>query len=249
MRPMTPPPPARTPALRRSWHRLWPVAPLLLGLVLFFALGLQRYVSFEALSRDHALLAAWVAEHRGLAECAYVAIYAALICCSLPVAIVLTAMGGFLFGTWLAAALAVTGQTLGSTIMFVAAGSAFRDLFQARAGDTAARLEAGFRRNSFVYILCLRLLPIVPYWVVNVSAALLGARLDRFVPATFLGILPGICIYAGVGAGFGALFETGERPDLVVAFEGHLMWPLLGLALLALLPVAYLRWRGGRRRS
>ena len=236
------PPPSGAPA----WRRFWPAGLLLAGLVLFFALGLQRLVSFDALVRDHALLSAWVASHRGLAECLFVGTYTVLISFSLPVAIVMTSLSGFLFGTWLGAGLSVASQTLGSIAVFLAASTAFRDLFQARAGAAVARLEHGFRRNSFSYVLCLRLLPVCPYWVVNIAAALLGARLDRFVLATLIGIVPSVSLYAGLGAGFGAVFEKGERPDLVTAFEGHLMWPLLGLAALSLLPVAFLRWRARR---
>ena len=175
---MSPPPSYPGPDQPPKLRRFWPVAVLLAGLVLFFALGLHRLVSFDRLVQDHALLAAWVAAHRGLAEAAFVGCYATLVSFSLPVAIVLNCLGGFLFGTWLGAGLGVASQTLGSVVMFLAAGTAFRDLFHARAGAAVARLELGFRRNSFSYLLCLRLLPVCPYWVVNIAAALLTLAAD-----------------------------------------------------------------------
>src|SRR5690348_1826137 len=97
------------------WRRLLPVAILLLGLALFLLLGLERHFSFETLSRHHAELTAWVVSHHVVAELAFVAAYAIVVAFSLPIAILVTPLGGFLFGTWLGAALSVVGATLGAT--------------------------------------------------------------------------------------------------------------------------------------
>ncbi len=228
------------------WRRLLPVVILLLGLALFFLLGLQRHFSFETLSRNHADLAAWVMSHRVVAEFAFVASYAIAVAFSLPIAILMTTMSGFLFGTWLGAALAVVGATLGSIAVFLAARTAFHDFFHARAGAALARLEEGFRRDSFSYLLFLRLLPVFPFWLINIVSGLLGVRLDRFVLATALGIVPGACVYAGLGAGFGQLFEKGETPDFGIVFQWHILGPLLGLAALSLVPVLYTHLKARR---
>jgi len=123
------------------WRRLIPVAILLLGLALFLLLGLERYFSFEMLSRNQAALAAWVAEHEVLAELLYVLAYTLIVAFSLPIAVVVTVLGGYLFGVWLGAVLSVIGATLGSVAVFLAARTAFYDLFHARAGRALARLE------------------------------------------------------------------------------------------------------------
>lgn len=230
-----------TPAM---WRRLAPAAILLTGLVLFLAFGLERYFSFEMLSRHHAALAAWVAGNTPLAVLLFVLAYTLIVAFSLPVAIIITPLGGFLFGTWLGAILSVIGATVGSVAVFLAARSAFRELFRARAGAALARLEEGFRRDSFNYLLFLRLVPVFPFWLVNIVPALLGMRLWPYTLATLIGIIPAAFVYAGLGAGFGTLIKRGQAPDLGLIFEWRILLPLLGLAILALLPVLYSHLRG-----
>ncbi len=227
-------------------RRLVPVAILLLGLALFLLFDLERFFSFEMLSRHHAELAAWVASHAALAALVFVLLYALVVAFSLPVAVVITPVGGFLFGMWLGGLLSVIGATLGSVALFLAARTAFHDLFRARAGATLARLEDGFRRDSFSYLLFLRLVPVFPFWLVNIVPALLGMRLGPYTLATLIGIIPGAVVYASVGASFGTLIERGERPDFGVIFEWPVLLPLLGLATLSLVPVLYARLRGGK---
>ena len=227
-------------------RRLLPVAVLLLGRALFLLFDLERYFSFEMLSRHHAELASWVGGNVALAALVFVLLYALVVAFSLPIAVVITPFGGFLFGIWLGALLSIVGATLGSVALFLAARTAFQDLFRARAGATLARLEDGFRRNSFNYLLFLRLVPAFPFWLVNIVPALLGMRLGPYAVATLIGIVPGAVVYAGVGASFGKLIERGERPNFGVIFEWQILLPLLGLAALSLLPVLYTRLRGGK---
>ena len=227
-------------------RRLLPVAVLLLGLALFLLFDLARYFSFEMLSRHHAELASWVGGNVALAALVFVLLYALVVAFSLPIAVVITPFGGFLFGIWLGALLSIVGATLGSVALFLAARTAFQDLFRARAGATLARLEDGFRRNSFNYLLFLRLVPAFPFWLVNIVPALLGMRLGPYAVATLIGIVPGAVVYAGVGASFGKLIERGERPNFGVIFEWQILLPLLGLAALSLLTVLYTRLRGGK---
>lgn len=228
------------------WRRLAPAAVLLAGLALFLLLDLERYLSFEMLSRHHAVLGAWVANHAALAGLLYLAAYILVVAFSLPIAILMTPLGGFLFGVWLGALLSVIGATLGSIAVFLAARTAFHDLFHARAGAALARLEKGFQENDFSYLLFLRLVPIFPFWLINIVPGLLGMRLDRYALATALGIIPAAIVYAGIGAGFGGLFDKGEMPNLSVIFEWQILGPLLGLAVLSLIPVLYARLRARR---
>src|SRR4030095_12249295 len=143
-------------------------AILLLGLALFLLLGLERYFSFEMLSRNQAALTSWVGQHAALAALLYTLAYALVVAFSLPIAVIVTPVGGFLFGVWLGAVLSVIGATLGSIAVFLAARTAFYDLFHARAGAALARLEDGFRRDSFNYLLFLRLVPMFSFLVVYV---------------------------------------------------------------------------------
>ena len=227
-------------------RRLVPVAILLVGLALFLLFDLERFFSFEMLSRHHAVLTSWVSAHIALAAFLFVLTYALVVAFSLPVAVIITPVGGFLFGVWLGAALSVIGATLGSVLVFLAARTAFHDLFHARAGAALVRLEEGFRRDSFNYLLFLRLVPVFPFWLVNIVPALLGMKLGPYTLATLIGIIPGAIVYSSVGASFGMLIDRGERPDLSVIFEWRILLPLLGLAALSLLPVLHTRLRRGK---
>ncbi|WP_421995577.1 TVP38/TMEM64 family protein [Reyranella sp.] len=228
---------------KAPWRRLIPAAVLLLGLALFLTFGLERYFSFDMLRRHHATLVEWVAAHAVAAALLYALAYALVVAFSLPIAALLTPLGGFLFGVTLGTVLSVAGATLGSVAVFLAARTALQDLFRARAGAALARLEEGFRRDSFNYLLFLRLVPVFPFWLVNIVPALLGMGLAPYALATLIGIVPGAVVYSSVGAGLGAVIDRGETPDLGIIFDWRILLPLLGLAVLALVPVVYARLR------
>ena len=199
-------------------RRLLPI--LLVGLAAFLLLGLERYVSYDMLVRHKVTLTTWVADHRPLAALAFLLAYAVMVAFSLPVAMLATPVGGFLFGTWAGAGLSVIGATLGSMAVFLAARYAFRDLFRARAGATLARFEKGFRESDFNYLLFLRLVPVFPFWLINIVPALLGMRLRNYALATMIGIVPASIVYAGVGAGLGAVLKRAGFVTIAVSTGG-----------------------------
>jgi uncharacterized membrane protein YdjX (TVP38/TMEM64 family) len=229
-------------------RRLVPLALLVAALVAAFALRLDRYLSFDQLAAHREWLLTEVARLGLLAPLCYVVIYAAATGLSIPGAVLLTLVAGFLFGTLAGTAIVVVGATLGAIIVFLVARTAFGDVLRARAGKFIRKLEDGFRANALSYLLVLRLIPLFPFWLVNLVPAFLGVRLGTFAVGTFLGIIPGAFVYASVGSGLGALIESGERPDLGIIFEPRVLLPLIGLALLALLPVAHKRLSGRRLR-
>ncbi len=230
----------------RLVRRLLPLGVLLAALVVAFALRLDRYLSFEQLAAHREWLLAEVARLGLVAPVLFVLVYAAATGLSIPGATILTLTGGFLFGTLAGTAIVVIGATLGAAIVFLVARTAFGDALRARAGPFIRKLEDGFRANALNYLLVLRLVPLFPFWLVNLVPAFLGVRLSTFVVGTFIGIIPGAFVYASLGSGVGALIESGERPDLGIIFTPRVLLPLVGLAVLALLPVAY-KWLQRKR--
>lgn len=224
-------------------RRLWPLAVLATGFAAFFAFDLDSHVSLSSLAEHRGTLSAFVAENAVTAAVAYVAAYALAVAFSVPGATVLTLAGGFLFGTIAASVYAVAGATAGAVAVFLAARSAFGGILREKAGPWAGRLERGFRSSAFSYMLFLRLVPLFPFWLVNLVPAVLGVRLSTYALATLIGIVPGAVVYASVGNGLGAVLDAGGTPDLGVLFTADLLLPLLGLALLALLPAAAKAWR------
>lgn len=217
------------------------------GLALWLS-GAADALSFESLREHRETLQGWVSDHAVPAALAFVAVYALAVGFSLPGAVWLTITGGFLFGTFAGAAYAVVGATIGAVIVFLLARTVFRDAWAARAGKALARMEEGFRRDAFSYLLVLRLVPLFPFWLVNLVPALLGVPLRTYTLATFVGIVPGALVFASVGNGLDAVFARGGTPDLSIVWSPEILGPLVGLALLALVPVAYRKWRASRGR-
>ena len=223
-------------------RRFLPLLILAAGLGAFFALGLDRYVTLDTLRDNRQALSAWVAENWALAAFVYVLAYIAMVAFSLPGGLVATLTGGFLFGTVFGGLLTVFGATIGATAIFLAAKTALGETLRQKAGPKLRKLEDGFGKNAFSYMLVLRLVPVFPFFLVNLAPAFLGVPLRTYVVATFLGIIPGTFVFASLGNGLGAVFDAGRDPDLGLIFEPEILGPILALALLALLPVVYRRF-------
>ncbi|MBI4184631.1 MAG: TVP38/TMEM64 family protein [Proteobacteria bacterium] len=236
------------PRKRFSPWRLVPVVVLLAGLVVAYAFGLTRYLSLDALRENRELLLGLLERNWPAAALLYIAVYAAAIAFSLPGGVFLTIVGGFMFGPYWGTLLVVVAATAGATALFLAARYLLGDALRERAGPALQRMEAGFRDNAVSYMFVLRLVPLFPFWLVNLVPACLGVPLGTYVFTTFFGIMPGSFVYASVGDGLGAILEVGGAPDTGAIFRPRFLVPILGLVALALLPVAY-KWFRGRGRA
>jgi uncharacterized membrane protein YdjX (TVP38/TMEM64 family) len=226
--------------------KLIPLAFLVVLMGAAFALRVDRYLTLDALRDNRAELLAFVEANRVTAAAAYVLAYAAVVALSVPGATIMTLAGGFLFGVPFGATLTVGGATLGATALFLIARTAFGDLLRQRAGPFLARMSEGFSKNAFNYLLFLRLVPAFPFFAVNLAPALLGMRLTPFIVATALGIIPGTLVYTSFGAGLGRIFDAGGEVDWKDVFSPTLIAALIGLGLLALLPVIVKRFQEKR---
>jgi uncharacterized membrane protein YdjX (TVP38/TMEM64 family) len=240
-------------------RRFLPFAAVILALAVILAMGWHRQLSFETLVRHRAGIDAFVAEHYAAAVAVFVALYVAVAALSVPGAAVLTICGGILFG-WLVGGLAaIAGATAGATIIFSIARTACGESLLRCAGSRAQSIAEGFRSDAFSYLLFLRLVPIFPFWLVNLAPALVGVRLVTFVGATALGIVPGTFAYALVGEGldsviraegaaFRACLAAGSSDcqlhfDMAAALTPQLLAALVALGLIALIPVLLRRRR------
>ena len=230
----------------RALRHAVPLVLLILAGVVVWRSGLAGQLSWTALARHQAALRVLVAAHPVAAPAAFVGVYALLVAFSVPEAALVTVTGGLLFGPLLGGALAVLGSTLGAVVLFLVARTALADVVALRARGLIARIRPGLERDGFSYLLALRLLPVVPFWLVNLGAALCGMRLFPYAAATLLGIVPATFVFAWIGAGVGDVLAAGGRPDLHVIFSPAVLGPLAALAALSLAPVA---WRHLRRRD
>jgi uncharacterized membrane protein YdjX (TVP38/TMEM64 family) len=228
-----------TPTKPFAVKRLLPLLVLVAGLVAFFALGLQRYISFQALRDNREALLTWVRTAGVLAALTYMAVYAIMVAFSLPGGAVMSITGGVLFGPIWGTVYIVISATIGATVLFLIAKTALGDPLRARAGRWLHTMEAGFRNNALSYLLVLRLIPLFPFFVVNLVPAFLGVPLSTFVLGTGIGIIPGAFVYTSVGAGLGSIFDSGGEFSVHAILTPQILLALIGLAVLALLPVLY----------
>ena len=242
-------PPAKTAS---NWTRLLPVLVLAGGLILALSLGWHRHLSLQSLQEHRDWLTAWVADYGLWAGLAFTGLYALATAFSVPGGIFLTIGAGFLFGVVQATLFVVLGATLGATALFLAARTALADYLRSLAGGALKRMEAGFRENEMNYMLVLRLVPLFPFWLVNIVPAFLGVSLKTYVIATFFGIIPGTFVFASVGSTLGSVLDSldpANPPDLgAVIFRPAYLLPIGGLIFLALLPVFYRRYKSRKEK-
>ena len=241
--------------------RLWPLVILLGATALVFAMGWHRYLSLEALAENRETLRATIDARMLLSLIAFVVLYAAVVALSLPGGAVLTLAGGFLFGWLLGGVASIVGATTGASIVFLIARSALGEFLAARAGPFLSRFRQGFQDDAFSYLLFLRLVPIFPFWLVNLAPALLGVGFATYLATTFLGIIPGTFAYSLAGSGLESVIRAfqaahqsclakmgpgGQESCPYTLDPGALLTPeliagLVALGLVALIPVA-VKW-------
>ncbi len=224
--------------------RLVVAALLAAALALVYLFGLTDYLSFQALAENEAALKALVARMPFIAAALYMAVYVLVVALSIPGAIWLSLAGGLLFGTLQGGLLIVVSASCGAALLFLVARYLAGDALRARAGPGLKNFEAAFNRDAASYLLVLRLLPIFPFFIVNLGAALVGARFSTFLITTFFGIMPATFVFASIGNGISVVLQAGEAPNLSIVTRPDIMLPLTGLALLSLMPVVWRRFFG-----
>lgn len=248
-----------------SLKRLLPLAAIVILAATVFAMGWHRALSLETLISHRSAIAAFVDRHTLMAVAAFIGLYIAVVAMSLPGGTILTISGGIIFGTMLGGGASVIGGTIGATILFLIARTAFGEILTRRAGPKLARLAEGFRKDAFSYLLFLRLVPIFPFSLVNLAPALFGVDLGVFVAATSVGVIPATFTYAFVGAGLDSAIVAQEaaynacmaagRPDcrldfdLKAALTFELFAGFAALGVLALIPVVVKRLRARRKNA
>lgn len=210
--------------------------PLLLLIMLAgaaYASGLHHVLSFETIQARQKDLLALKSEYFMASIIFFLLVYIACVALSLPIATILTLLGGFLYGKWLGTVIVVAGATIGATLLFLSARTSLGAALRKKAGTAYQKLQGNMQENAVSYLLFLRLVPVFPFWLVNIVPALLNVSLPVFVLTTFFGIIPGSFIYVNLGEELGGIEGLSDlvSPGLLLA---------LGfLGLFALIPVIY----------
>ena len=208
---------------------------------------LRDYLSFDALRDNRETLLAFRDNNYVLTVALFILAYVLIVGFSLPGASIATLTGGFLFATFPGALFNITGATIGATAIFMAARWGFGEKLGAKlegSDGVVKKIKDGIDENQWSMLFLIRLVPAVPFFMANLVPSFLEVPLRRFVISTFFGIMPGAIVYTSVGAGLGEVFERGETPNLGIIFEPAILFPILGLCLLAALPIAIKALRG-----
>ena len=211
------------------------------------AFTLKDYLSFQTLADNREALIAFRDANYIATAGLFMFAYMMIVAFSLPGASIATLTGGFLFATFPGALFNVTGATLGATAIFLVARYGLGERMGAKleASEGATKwIKDGIDENQWSMLFLIRLVPAVPFFITNLVPAFLEVPVHRFVISTFLGIIPGAVVYTSVGAGLGEVFARGETPNLGIIFEPHILLPILGLCVLAALPIAIKAIRG-----
>lgn len=207
------------------------------GVIAFFAFGGQKYLNLETLKANRDALIQYAEQHYALAVLIGFLIYTVSTALSLPGGLILSLAVGLVFGRWAGTVLIVFAATLGATLVFLAARYLFADMARKKIGGLAQKINEGFTQDAFNYLLFLRLVPLFPFWLVNLAPAFTNVSLKTYITATAIGILPGTFVFANLGQNLGRISSTKDllTPPIIGAFV------LLGV--FALIPVLYKKFK------
>jgi len=225
-------------------RRLWLALAAIATIALVRWSGVGDLLALETLRAHRETLAAWVSAHVVIASLAYLATYVVVVAFSVPGAFVLTLWGGFLFGSLLGTALTVIGATIGATAIFIFARTIFGENALDRFGVSAARLADGLRRDAASYLLVLRLVPLFPFFLVNLVPAFVGVPLSTYAITTVFGIIPGTAVFSLAGAGIGSILDQGGTLTPGSILTPEIVAGLVGLAILSLIAIPLRRHFG-----
>lgn len=205
---------------------------------LFFIFDLGRFLTLESLKNNRDLLLSWQAEHRLATVAAFMLIYIVQTGLSLPGATILSLAAGALFGPWLGTLYVVTAATLGAGLAFFAVRYLFRDGVVKKFGGKLEGINRELERRGLNYLFFLRLVPVFPFFLINLAAGLTRLPLRTFLLGTFVGIIPGSFVYVNAGAGLAAIDTLGDIAS------PRVLGALALLGLFALIPAIYGKFKG-----
>jgi uncharacterized membrane protein YdjX (TVP38/TMEM64 family) len=204
----------------------------------------EAYLTYETLAEHRAAWAAWIGGHFPAALALFFCLYVAAKVFFVPGGPLFTAAAGLLLGTLPTTAMATLGGTIAGVIVFEAAHRSVGRGLREKALPFVDRFANAFRTHGLSYLLMLRLVPIVPFWLGSLLPAILGMKRRTYVLGTFLGNVPANFLYASLGGALGAMLDQGRAFDARTLAQPRVLLPLLGLAALSAAPVLYAKLSG-----
>ncbi|GMN89265.1 TVP38/TMEM64 family protein [Francisella sciaenopsi] len=220
-----------------KFYKFFPIAVLIIGIISFFSFGGQQYLSLEALKNNYQTILDFANQHFLACVLVFSVAYIVVVALSIPGATIMTLLGGLLFGLVLGSIIVVLAATLGASVVFIAVRIALGDSLKNKAKGSIEKMRRGFEKDVFNYLLILRLIPIFPFFIINIAAGMFGVKFRDFFWATLLGIIPGSVVYVWVGTSFAYVIQQGADINLGIILEPQFILPLIALAVLSIVPV------------
>lgn len=227
--------------------RLLLLAALAAALALAYLGGWFDHLSLQNLVRSRDVLTGFRDEHPVLVITLFLAGYIAAVSLSIPGSQILTITGGMLFGAFNGAVLSVIGASIGASNIFIIVSRLFRPEAALSRDSRAGAIAGAIRQNAWTYLLLLRLVPVTPFFAINLGAAIVGVRFSTFLATTVIGISPGAFAYAAFGSGLMTSFGNSEEPHLIDLLSPELIGATLALAVLAIGAIPVRRMLDRRR--
>jgi len=214
-----------------------PLIIIVILMVVAYFSGVLKILSYENIKGHREQIIGLIDAYPTLMPLLFVLLYIVVVALSLPGGALLSVLGGFFFGIPLSTIYVVIAATIGATIIFLAARTALGSFLKKKAGPFLNKMEQGFQKNAANYLLFLRLIPLFPFWLVNLAPAFSNVRTSTYIWTTLVGIIPGSYVYTQAGSGLGAIFDKGEAFSIDNIFNIQIKIALVALALFALIPI------------
>jgi uncharacterized membrane protein YdjX (TVP38/TMEM64 family) len=218
--------------MQKNLGKIFIVVLFIILLFLFFRTDFRFYLSFEFLKSSTTILSSFVSEQFILSSFIFLILYTLVVSFSIPGSTVLTLAAGFLFNFW-GLILVLLSATIGAMINFYLARFLFGQSLQKKYSKKLEKFNKDLKTNATSYLLSLRLIPVFPFFLLNILSGLTKIKPWTFFWTTFIGIIPGSAIYVFAGTQLGSINSTSDilSPGLILA--------LTALGLLALSPTIF----------
>lgn len=220
-----------------------PILIILAGMAAIYFSGVYRYLSLDYLRIYHKSLKTFVEMHPIAVPIAFCLVYIISTALSVPGAVFLTLLGGYLFPQPFSTLYVVFSATCGATLIFLAARTALKDIMKKKAGPFLQKMEKGFQENAVSYLLFLRFVPIFPFWLVNIAPAFFEVSLITFVWTTLVGIFPGTLVFTLAGGGLDKILENNQTFSISTIFNTQIKIALVLLGITALVPIIWKKFK------
>ena len=212
------------------------IVVVIVGLIAAFKVfGLGQYLSFSYLKESRDTLVSLYEEHTALVIAAYFIIYVLTTSLSLPGASPLTIIGGAVMGFWVATLVVSFASTIGATLACFVSRFLLRDWVQNKLGDRIKKVNEGIEKEGIFYLFTLRLIPLFPFWMINLAMGLTKMPLVTYYWVSQIGMLPGTMVYVNAGKELGKIDSLKGilSPSLIISFALIGIFPLVVKKLLS----------------